>query len=368
MESRKCIYCLEEKPISEFNREHVISRFMGTYENAYVLGDAQVCKACNSYFCDNMENILSFDSLEGLLRTENLQKPMKHKRAIGMSRLKVTGNNDIFKGLTLYISSSPNNPNNIQIETAPAIGLILDENQHLYEYFSLESLPICDDTIRARMAFSNKPIVVFGYDEPEVSEALKNHGYDLSKAKYNGNLALADMTEEQSLSTEINCKVDSLLQRLALKNLFNYICYTYGKDYILQPNFDNLRNYVRYGTLTAPLQSFINSGGIKKIPGLVNDCHAVGLAWTVIGEQIHLCGFVSWFDSITYVFDLMPVKTGQFNFLNNVKCVICDNHRRVLTEAEYLTVLDWPGTNKKIGFLDRNFQPIDLDEHSTTEQ
>ena len=96
------------------------------------------------------------------------------------------------------------------------------ENQHLYEYFSLESLPICDDTIRARMASSNKPIVVFGYDEPEVSEALKNHGYDLSKAKYNGNLALADMTEEQSLSTEINCKVDSLLQRLALKNLFNY--------------------------------------------------------------------------------------------------------------------------------------------------
>lgn len=133
--------------------------------------------------------------------------------------------------------------------------------------------------------------------------------------RYNGNLALADMTEEQSLSTEINCKVDSLLQRLALKNLFNYICYTYGKDYILQPTFDNLRNYVRYGTLTAPLQSFINSGGIKKIPGLVNDCHAVGLAWTVIGEQIHLCGFVSWFDSKHMFSTLCRLKQGNSIFL-----------------------------------------------------
>lgn len=362
METRKCIYCLEEKPISEFNREHVISRFMGTYENAYVLGDAQVCKACNSYFCDNMENILSFDSLEGLLRTENLQKPMKHKRAIGRSRLKVVGNNDIFKGLTLYISSSPNNPNNIQIEIAPAIGLILDEKQHLYEYFSLENLPVCDGTIRARMSSSKRPIVAFECDESAVSEALNTHGYDLSRAEYNGDLTLADLTEEQCLVTEINCKVDSLLSRLALKNLFNYICYTYGKDYVLQPFFDNLRQYIRYGNLTAPLQSFISSGGIKELPGLVDDCHAIGLAWTVIGEQLHLCGFVSWFDSIAYVFDLVPVETGKLNFLPPVKYVVCDNHCKVLIEAEYRTILDWPGTNKQIVFLDENLQPKDLDE------
>ena len=50
METYRCIYCLNQKPRSEFNREHVISRFMGTYENAYVLGNQQVCKACNSFF------------------------------------------------------------------------------------------------------------------------------------------------------------------------------------------------------------------------------------------------------------------------------------------------------------------------------
>lgn len=69
------------------------------------------------------------------------------------------------------------------------------------------------------------------------------------------------------------------------------MCYTYGKDYILQPIFNNLRDFVRYGKPT--VQLFVSPGGIKKIPGLVDKCYAVGLAWTVIGVQIHLCGFVS---------------------------------------------------------------------------
>ena len=340
METSKCIYCLEEKPISEFNREHVISRFMGTYENAYVLGDAQVCKACNSYFCDNMENILSFDSLEGLLRTENLQRPMKHKRAIGMSRLKVTGNNDIFKGLTFYFSSNPNNPNNIQTEPAPAIGLSLDEAQHLYEFFSLENLPICDNTIRARMASSKKPVIIWHYPELEVCNALKNNGFDLSNADI-----LTDTTEVQSLIAKIKYTVDSLSSRLALKNLFNYLCYTYGKDYVLQPFFDNLRKYIRYGELISSFRFNIYNPKILQIPSSANCSHAIGLAWTAIGKQIHLCGIVSWFQTITYVFDLGQIKMEQLKFFNPGKCVICDNSRRVLTESEFSSII-LPAGNK----------------------
>ncbi|MEA4893354.1 MAG: HNH endonuclease [Peptococcaceae bacterium] len=88
--TRKCIYCLQTKPVSDFNREHVISRFMGTYENAVVLNHNEVCKECNDFFCENLENALSFDSLEGLLRTERLPKKMKTQRAIDRTRLQVT--------------------------------------------------------------------------------------------------------------------------------------------------------------------------------------------------------------------------------------------------------------------------------------
>lgn len=360
MQTSRCIYCMQEKPITDFNREHVVSQFMGTYENAYVLNKRQVCKKCNSYFCDNLENILSFDSLEGLLRTEHLQKPMNVKRAIGRTRLSVKGERDIFKGLTLYISSSPGNPNKIQLEPAPAIGIVIDETKNLYEYFSIDNLPVCDEVIKGRITGVKNPIVVFGYDEDTAYDALTRRGYDLRKAKYTGNLSLSQMTKETELATQIGCKVDNLLVRLALKNLLNYICYAYGEEYISQPMFDNFRAFVRYGTLNAPLKMSISSGGIKHIPGLKNNCHLIGLVWSVIEKQVYLCGVVSWFNAVTYTFALLPVPTNQINFLPNVKLIICDNDNRVISEEEYLTVIDWPGDNTKISFLDTNLNPIKL--------
>lgn len=48
MQTSKCIYCLQEKNISEFNSEHVVSRFIGKYEDAYTLHESQVCKECNN--------------------------------------------------------------------------------------------------------------------------------------------------------------------------------------------------------------------------------------------------------------------------------------------------------------------------------
>ena len=52
----KCIYCLAEKELSEFNREHVVPRMMGTYNNGFVLNDYQVCEECNSYFSKELES------------------------------------------------------------------------------------------------------------------------------------------------------------------------------------------------------------------------------------------------------------------------------------------------------------------------
>ena len=56
MQTSKCIYCLQEKNISEFNSEHVVSRFIGKYEDAYTLHESQVCKECN-----NEKKILSIE-------------------------------------------------------------------------------------------------------------------------------------------------------------------------------------------------------------------------------------------------------------------------------------------------------------------
>lgn len=358
METYRCIYCLNQKPRSEFNREHVISRFMGTYENAYILGNQQVCKACNSFFCDNIENAVSFDSLEGLLRIEHRPTPIHTDRAIGRTRLKIKGQNDIFDGLTMFASSNPESQNNLKIEIAPAVGIILDDEARKYEYFSIDSIPECDDAIRERLQNCKQPFVTFGYEESIVTAALTQKDYDLSKATYTGNLTLSQVTSETSLETLINCKVDSILSRLAAKNIFNYLCYAYGKDFVLQSCFDNFRNFIRTGNHSESIKMIINNGGLRNIPGLVENCHVVGTGWSIIKEQIYLCGFVSWFNSITYTFALFPVPTAKINCLPPLKVIICDNDQRTIAESEYLTVFDWPGDNKKFGFLDKNFQPI----------
>lgn len=59
-----------------------------------------------SFFCDNIENAVSFDSLEGLLRIEHRPTPIHTDRAIGRTRLKIKGQNDIFDGLTMFASSN----------------------------------------------------------------------------------------------------------------------------------------------------------------------------------------------------------------------------------------------------------------------
>lgn len=354
----KCIYCLETKPVSNFNREHVISRFMGTYENAFVLNQNQVCKECNTYFCENLENTLSLDSLEGLLRTEKLPRKMSVQRAIGRTRLRVVGQNGIFKGLKLYISSDSKNQEGIQIECAPSIGFAFDGKATTYEYFSIDTIPECTDEIRKRLSSSKSPIITIGYDEGEVAAALMAKGFDLSKAKYKGNVLLSEISEENIIETQINCKVDSLLRRLAAKNIFNFICYSYGKEHALQSIFDNLRAFIRYGTLDAPMKMFISNGGLKNIPNPKENGHIVGTAWSVIGKTLYLCGFISWFGAITYIFALYPIPTGMINCPPSNKFVICDNQSKELDLQERLVVFDWPGNTIKVGVLDGNFNLI----------
>ena len=64
----KCIYCLQEKVRSEFNKEHVVPEMMGKYNGGFVLSHGQVCKECNSIFSNQLETIIGLNSMEGLLR------------------------------------------------------------------------------------------------------------------------------------------------------------------------------------------------------------------------------------------------------------------------------------------------------------
>ena len=341
-ETAVCIYCLQEKPKSEFNREHVISRMLGTYKNAPVLNHCEVCKECNSFFSNELESVISLDSCEGLLRTQHIKK--NHSsigRPIGKTRLCITGQNGIFKGLRFFISLNPNYPENIQVEPEPSVGIISEPEKNEYEYYHLELIPNNTTDIHDRMKRSSKPIIFFGYDEKEVFEALLSKGYNVSKENYSGNVKISDISAENKLEVEIKSKVDSLLWRLETKNIFNYLCFQYGKEYVLNTKFDTLRSFICKGDIISNLQLYVKSNGIKGIPCETVDEHIIGTALAA-ADDLYLCGFVSWFREVTYciVIEKWPYGT----VFPEMSFTICDNQRNEIFEMNNPLCLEWPNS------------------------
>lgn len=240
------------------------------------------------------------------------------------------------------MSSNSQNAEHIQYEIPPLVGIIKDNAQQEYDYFSIEEIPQCNSEIAERLATAKSPIIKFGYDEQVVNSELKKKGYNIEKAKYSGELRLSDVSTQNSIEVDIKYKIDELLYRLAAKNLFNFICFECGKEIVLNPNFDIIRDFIRFGEVNAQIKMFIHNGGIKNIPGGTPNCHTVGLAWTGIENTIHLCGFVSWYNKITYIFDLCQAPTEIIKSLPPTKFVICDNTKHQLVTTENFLIIEWP--------------------------
>ena len=206
-EMHQCIYCKEYKPAEDFNREHVVSRMLGTYQNAPVLNECQVCKSCNDYFCNEIENKLSMDSYEGFLRMQYDGRKHTKVRKIGQTRLVVSGQNGIFKSLDFLVSSNSNNGVGIQLEIEPVIGIISDASKQEYDYYHLGEIPPYSEEIHAKISSSPSPIVFFGVDQKDVEEELISKGYNLSNKKCITDLDISDVTCETAEVYYQKCSV-----------------------------------------------------------------------------------------------------------------------------------------------------------------
>ena len=58
---------------------------------------------------------------------------------------------------------------------------------------------------------------------------------------------MEDISSESVIDTTINCLVDNKVVRLAAKNLFNFLCFAYGKEKVLHPAFSMVR-YIQANT------------------------------------------------------------------------------------------------------------------------
>ena len=62
-----CIYCLNAKPLGDFDTEHVIPQSFGTFEPDNLTLEQTVCRDCNNRMGRRLEEFLGRDSYEGIL-------------------------------------------------------------------------------------------------------------------------------------------------------------------------------------------------------------------------------------------------------------------------------------------------------------
>ncbi len=332
MATHKCIYCLNEKDESEFNREHVVPQMMGTYQNGYVLNKYQVCKECNSYFSTELEDKIGLDSYEALLRMQHKTKPISDGHSLRENRVIITGQEDIFSGLQFDAISDSNNPYRMALKALPRIGIINDIEKQEYTYFTLENLPIASNETIEKINKAQTPIINTGIPEADAQKVLLEKGYLIKPYKYS-EVQITDLYTKSEILTSINIKIDSIVRRLSAKTVLNYLCYVKGVEFVLRPELDDIRKYIRYGIWNDDLWFEYSKGPITTIEMPNNTAHTVGYMWYSKDTHWNLCGCVTWFGDLTYTLhlakDIKPIK--KFNFLDSTHIAVFDNVDRTIT-------------------------------------
>lgn len=300
-----CIYCKQEKDEKEFNREHVVPRMMGRYTEGLVLSQCQVCEECNSYFSKEIENKVGLNSYEAFLRMKSGTKKMSNGRKVHGTRISFSGRDGLFKGLSFIPIADNSAPEGYRLEIEPCIGIKTAEDE--YDYYQIENLPEATEQLLNQLKRYKSPIIQFGYEESVATRALKEKGYLQTSAKYEEK-QITDEYEGEDFVANIKFSVDSVLRRVCAKTVFNYLCWCTSSEYVLQPQFDLIRNYIRYGEWDESLWCRNSIGFVSAVTPPNETSHTVGTMLSINGEHAELLGCVTWFGELTYVIKLCNIK------------------------------------------------------------
>lgn len=314
----QCIYCKERKNQADFNREHVLPRLFGTkYNSNYVLHARQVCTSCNTYFKDHMESEISIDSYEALLRVQMRKPRIGNGSKLGNSRLRITITDGPLTGVECVLFSDDAMPEGIRIEYCPAIGLIETDTPIKYKYYRPDELPVCSVDLYNKLHGVDSSIMYVGMSCTEATNILEERGY-IGPRLLNDTLSTDFLFPSTKVETQVSIKIDVLLRRLAAKTIFNFVCYTMQREFVLNPRYDAFREFIRYGNNASNIIVKSACGCIKGINKQQRNDHVVGIGLT-FREKLYLAGFVSWFGEMSYLFIITPIPLDDPQRLPTMK-------------------------------------------------
>lgn len=304
-----CIYCREEISSDGFNTEHVISRSFGTFENNLTLTD-MLCRTCNQFFGDNLEVVFARDSLEAYDRLQHGQTTSVENWP--HDRLTFTAAVDgEWSGLRLRLDVS----NGIRtVQPVAQVGLPkVAEAGWTY----LTESELADPAVVIPTDYDRQGQIRILAPSDEMQDRLvsllSERGISF---QLQGNFELPQLGDE--IEIYVNTMIDPLAKRCIAKMVFNYLAYMTDREFVLKPDFDPIRAYVRYGV--APEYLLVDA---DDTPILADDSrtlrqtdgHIVTINWT--SDNNHIVGQISLFNRVTYRISLARNYSGLWRPIRN---------------------------------------------------
>ena len=289
-----CIYCKETKVTSDFSREHVLPEAFGQFQGALVLHDA-VCRECNQYFGNTLDSVLARGSMQGAIRYFRGVRPLKKFSDVDGERVKLS-------------ARAPGQENLRQaefVETPEGEGLAFTPgityqsiSSNKEKFVSLQELEggkwnESDDIDREQL-------VMLSHRDAGSLERIRQ-----AFAKLELRVEVLDTIDETEVGQRILVVVDAVkedivIYRAIAKVAFNYLAHIMGRDFALQPIFDQVRTFIHKGSGTTnlvkkidPMKIFGDSEEAARRRG-----HMLGIE--LAGDSNTIQGFVEFFGVMTY--------------------------------------------------------------------
>jgi len=302
----RCIYCHEERPAASFTKaEHVLPQAFGAFRQNLTLHGV-VCDDCNQYFGDHLELALGRDTFEGQLRFKHGVKSLEEFKPMGRgSRVLLKSTEGRFAGCYMRREYSADK-GDIIVKPLPQVGFLLGPDNR-YEYFLLDEIPTADQLERKGFQSQHpQPIVALEVDVQELTELLEAQGIAFN---YRGPLTAGERRD--TILCDFEGTIDHVILRAIAKIAFSYLAYWEGSAFVQHPEFDAVREYIRFGRHPSYKMIQMDEHAIlesEPIEGLRTLGHLITIGWAEDGCSV--LAQVSLFNWMTYRICLAPDFTG----------------------------------------------------------
>jgi HNH endonuclease len=246
-----CIYCAQTDVSRFYGVEHVIPQGFGTFDSKTPTLNC-VCDDCNSYFGRELDQLLTRETPEGVLRYSRghlssearLQKRLNLTLADPLEAGEFAGLRVAVDGTTgrlmppaaqFHIHNFQTGKDEVYFLSQIA-GLTLKEVDYGKPGTSNEK-----GTWRCKILAPSREA------HDEMVETLQGIGIDFKPGAAFQNPWSAESTEQLSFLVKAEAEFDKPHKRALAKILMNFVAFYLGCEEALAPRWDLLRRYVRFG-------------------------------------------------------------------------------------------------------------------------